>query len=133
MKQQQGFTLVELVVVIVILGILAVVAVPRFVDLSSEAAEAAVAGVAGSLSSASSINYGASRVDGASVTPASLSGDADDVCTAANMGALLASGLPTGYAAAAASGAAACTAGTTTTCAITGAESQTANAVITCY
>lgn len=133
MKQQQGFTLIELVVVIVILGILAVVAVPKFVDLSDQAAEAAVEGVAGSLSSASSINYAASRVGGATITPASLNGTAAEVCTDGNMGDLLVSGLPAGYSAAAATGAAACTAGGTTTCTITGEESQTADAVITCY
>ncbi len=59
MKQQSGFTLIELIAVIVILGIIAAVAVPRFVDLTGAAEEASVKGVAGSLASASSLNYAA--------------------------------------------------------------------------
>jgi MSHA pilin protein MshA len=55
MKQQRGFTLIELVLVIVILGILAAAALPRFSDLSTEARVATLNGLAGSLRSAAAI------------------------------------------------------------------------------
>ena len=54
-RQQQGFTLIELVIVIVILGILSAFALPRFADLGGDAREASIKGVAGSMKSASAI------------------------------------------------------------------------------
>ncbi len=59
MKNQNGFTLIELVVVIVVLGILSAIAVPKFIDLRGDARDASVKGIAGGLASASAINYAA--------------------------------------------------------------------------
>lgn len=63
-RQQEGFTLIELVMVIVILGILAAFALPRFADLGGDARTAAVQGIGSNIKSAAAIVHSAALVKG---------------------------------------------------------------------
>lgn len=64
MRQQSGFTLIELIMVIVILGILAATAMPRFSDLSGEARVAKVNAMRAALQSAAVMAHGMQLAQG---------------------------------------------------------------------
>lgn len=88
MRNEKGFTLIEIVMVIILLGILAAVAIPRYFDLTDQARRAAVRGVAGGISGAMATNYAAR-----SLTTAN--GVTVDNCNDA--GSVTLGGVPSGY------------------------------------
>lgn len=78
LRDQQGFTLIELVIVMVILGILGAVAMMGYTDLSSQARDAAIEGTFGAHASQLTIAIGQCRS-----LPASTGAGADS-CGAAD-------------------------------------------------
>ncbi len=63
-RNEQGFSLIELVIVIVILGLLAATAIPRFLNVTEDAEDASLDGVSGGLATAIGFVRAQWEVDG---------------------------------------------------------------------
>jgi MSHA pilin protein MshA len=63
-RQQSGFTLIELVMVIVILGILAATAIPKYVSLETDARIAVVEAMAGTLKTGALVVHSKAIIEG---------------------------------------------------------------------
>lgn len=56
-RDQRGFTLIEIIMIIILLGIIAAIAIPKYTDLRTEAADATASAIVGAIVSSAAIGY----------------------------------------------------------------------------
>lgn len=75
MRNQKGFTLIELIIVIVVLGILAVTAAPQFINLAGDARSGTLQGMKASMQSASQLINARAKIKGQDSAAETASGE----------------------------------------------------------
>ena len=105
-RNEKGFTLIEIIAVLVILGILAAVAVPRYFSMVDKAQQSAVTGAVAALQSTATSEYASQLIVGpaSTYTPATAAGIVvgdftGSIANAAGVVTVTVTAVPTGYAA----------------------------------
>tara|TARA_B100001059_G_scaffold236733_1_gene289535 strand:+ start:11538 stop:12068 length:531 start_codon:yes stop_codon:yes gene_type:complete len=93
MRNQKGFTLIELIIVIVVLGILAVTAAPQFFNFSGDARTSTVKGLKGNIQGAYQTVYAKAAVQGKLAGTAAAPADVEGIDTVYGYPAATADGI----------------------------------------